>query len=163
MRTFLKTCTALQQAQTPPSSGATEEIVGEIQHIHWIYRAAKYLGLLFCTFSRLFTNYRCSFKHKKWIFYHSSIDFYGNGHIFPPNVWAPSLLSAHLAQFVFAVELLLLVSPFFLCGLVWRDLPVPWTLTPNTLSCSDLFHTHKILLSVFFFWPCTRPPSPTRS
>lgn len=47
------------------SSEATEEIVGEIQHIHWIYCAAKCLGLVFCTFSWLFTNYRCSFKHKK--------------------------------------------------------------------------------------------------
>lgn len=32
------------------SSEATEEIVGEIQHIHWIYCAAKCLGLVFLYF-----------------------------------------------------------------------------------------------------------------
>lgn len=44
---------------------------------------------------------------------------------FPLNVWALTLSSAHLAQFVFAVELVLLVSPLFLCGLVMERPPRP--------------------------------------
>ncbi len=143
-----------------PSSGSTEEIVGEIQHIHWIYRAAKCLGLCFCTFSWLFTNYRCSFKHKNWVFYHSSIDLYGTGLVFSPK-YLGTLSSVHLAQFVFAVEFLLLVNPLFLCGLVVERPPHPWTRTRNTLSCSRLSHTHKIQLKKSFgqiFCPCLFSP-----
>lgn len=44
---------------------------------------------------------------------------------FSLNVWALTLSSAHLAQFVFAMELLLLVSPLFLCRLVMERPPRP--------------------------------------
>lgn len=44
---------------------------------------------------------------------------------FPLNIWALTLSSVHLAQFVFAVEVLLLVNPLFLCGLVVERPPHP--------------------------------------
>lgn len=67
-----------------------------------MYRAAKHLGLLFLYFSHDCLRITGALSSIRNEFSTTSIDLNRNGFLFSPkNVWALSLLTAHLAQSVF--------------------------------------------------------------